>query len=249
MGKSEPKVGILGGTFDPPHLAHLRIAEEAREAFSLDEVWFCPAFDPPHRKEKPKADFEERLHMTSLAVANNPAFKVIDIERGESPSYTIITLQKLKKLFPQVNFYLIIGWDSFLELGTWHRYQELIDYVELIVCTRGNMDKAEAKAIFSKKVEAYWGSSNPSHVIPSSPSPIIPSSHPVIPSSSPVIPSVARDPSKKERVHLLFVFPFEISSTAIRKLRANGKSIRYLVPEGVYAYILEKGLYLPCEAR
>jgi nicotinate-nucleotide adenylyltransferase len=213
MGKSEPKVGILGGTFDPPHLAHLRIAEEALEAFSLDEVWFCPAFDPPHRKEKPKADFEERLHMTSLAVENNPAFKVIDIERGESPSYTIITLQKLKKLFPQVNFYLIIGWDSFLELPSWHRYQELIDLAELIVCTRGNMDKAEAEAIFSKKVEAYWGS------------------------------------SKKERVHLLFVFPFEISSTAIRKLRANGKSIRYLVPEGVYAYILEKGLYLPCEAR
>jgi len=227
MGKSEPKVGILGGTFDPPHLAHLRIAEEAREAFSLSEVWFCPAFDPPHRKEKPKADFEKRLHMTSLAVENNPAFKVIDIERGESPSYTIITLQKLKKLLPQVNFYLIIGWDSFLEFGTWYRYQELIDYAELIVCTRGNMDKAEAEAIFSKKVEAYWRSS----------------------SSSSVIPSVARDPSKKERVHLLFVFPFEISSTAIRKLRANGKSIRYLVPEGVYAYILEKGLYLPCEAR
>lgn len=227
MGKSEPKVGILGGTFDPPHLAHLRIAEEAREAFSLDEVWFCPAFDPPHRKEKPKADFEKRLHMTSLAVENNPAFKVIDIERGESPSYTIITLQKLKKLFPQVNFYLIIGWDSFLELPSWYRYQELIDYAELIVCTRGNIDKAEAEAIFSKKVEAYWGSS----------------------SSSSVIPSVARDPSKKERVHLLFVFPFEISSSAIRKLRATGRSIRYLVPEGVYAYILEKGLYLPCEAR
>jgi nicotinate-nucleotide adenylyltransferase len=213
MGKSEPKVGILGGTFDPPHLAHLRIAEEAREAFSLNEVWFCPAFDPPHRKEKPKADFEERLQMTSLAVANNPAFKVIDIERGESPSYTIITLQKLKKLFPQVNFYLIIGWDSFLELPSWYRYQELIDYAELIVCTRGNMDKTEAEAIFSKKVEAYWGS------------------------------------SKKERLHLLFVFPFEISSSAIRKLRASGKSIRYLVPEGVYAYILEKGLYGPCEAR
>ena len=213
MGKSEPKVGILGGTFDPPHLAHLRIAEEALEAFSLNEVWFCPAFDPPHRKEKPKADFEKRLHMTSLAVENNPAFKVIDIERGESPSYTIITLQKLKKLFPQVNFYLIIGWDSFIELPSWHRYQELIDLAELIVCTRGNIDKAEAEAIFSKKVEAYWGS------------------------------------SKKEQVHLLFVFPFEISSTAIRKLRANGKSIRYLVPEGVYAYILEKELYLPCEAR
>jgi nicotinate-nucleotide adenylyltransferase len=213
MGKSEPKVGILGGTFDPPHLAHLRIAEEALEAFSLDEVWFCPAFDPPHRKEKPKANFEERLHMTSLAVENNPAFKVIDLERGESPSYTIITLQKLKKLFPKLNFYLIIGWDSFLELPSWHRYKELIDLAELIVCTRGNMDKAEAEAIFSRKVEAYWGS------------------------------------SKKERVHLLFVFPFEISSTAIRKLRANGKSIRYLVPEGVYAYILEMGLYLPCEAR
>jgi nicotinate-nucleotide adenylyltransferase len=213
MGKSEPKVGILGGTFDPPHLAHLRIAEEALEAFSLNEVWFCPAFDPPHRKEKPKADFEKRLHMTSLAVENNPAFKVIEIERGESPSYTIITLQKLIKLFPQVNFYLIIGWDSFLELPSWYRYQELIDLAELIVCTRGNMDKAEAEAIFSKKVEAYWGS------------------------------------SKKERVHLLFVFPFEISSTAIRKLRADGKSIRYLVPEVVYAYILEKGLYLPCEAR
>jgi nicotinate-nucleotide adenylyltransferase len=213
MGKSEPKVGILGGTFDPPHLAHLRIAEEALEAFSLNEVWFCPAFDPPHRKEKPKADFEKRLHMTSLAVENNPAFKVIEIERGESPSYTIITLQKLKKLFPQVNFYLIIGWDSFLELPSWYRYQEFIDLAELIVCTRGNMDKAEAEAIFSKKVEAYWGS------------------------------------SKKERVHLLFVFPFEISSTAIRKLRANGKSIRYLVPEGVYAYILKMGLYLPCEAR
>ncbi len=213
MGKSEPKVGILGGTFDPPHLAHLRIAEEACEAFSLNEVWFCPAFDPPHRKEKPKATFEERLHMTRLAVENNPAFKVIDIERGESPSYTIITLNKLKELFPNLRLYLIIGWDSFIELDTWHRYRELIDFAELIVCTRGKVDKALAEATFSEKVKAYWGS------------------------------------SQKERVHLLFVFPLEISSTTIRKLRANGKSIRYLVPEEVYAYILKKGLYLPCEAR
>jgi len=213
MGKFELKVGILGGTFDPPHLAHLRIAEEAREAFQLNEVWFCPSFDPPHRKEKPKATFEERLHMTRLAVGNHPAFKVIDIERGESPSYTLITLNKLRERYPNSKFFLIIGWDAFLEFDTWYGYQELIDYAELIVCTRGKMDKDLAKATFYEKVKAYWES------------------------------------SKKERVHLLFVFPLEISSTAIRRLMANGKSIRYLVPEEVYAYILEKGLYLPCEAR
>ncbi len=207
MGSSELKVGILGGTFDPPHIAHLRIAEEARETFAIDEVWFCPAFDPPHRKEKPKATFEERLLMTKLAVQKNPSLKVIDIERGEIPSYTITTLKKLKKLYPEIKFCLIIGWDSFLEFHTWYSYKEIVDYAEIIVCTRGKVAKNEVERVFSGTLNFLWGG------------------------------------SKKESVHLLSVFPLEISSTEIRNLRKEGKSIRYLVPEEVYAYILEKGLY------
>ncbi|MFN3568553.1 MAG: nicotinate-nicotinamide nucleotide adenylyltransferase, partial [Caldimicrobium sp.] len=110
MGKSELNIGLLGGTFDPPHIAHLRIAEETREAFQLDEIWFIPAGYPPH-KARPEAPYENRLEMLKISIKDNPFFKCLDLEREEKPSYTLKTLEKLHFLYPHYKFYLLLGWD------------------------------------------------------------------------------------------------------------------------------------------
>lgn len=156
MVKSGLRIGLLGGTFDPPHLAHLRIAEEARIAFSLSEIWFIPAGYPPH-KEIPPSPFEVRLEMLKLATQNNPFFQILEIEREEKPSYTLKTLEKLKKLYPFYYFYLLLGWDAYLELETWWHYERFLDYVELIVLSRGRGDWSKANEEVKKKALKFWG--------------------------------------------------------------------------------------------
>jgi len=137
MARSEPKkLGILGGTFDPPHIAHLRIAEEVREALKLDKVFFIPAGLPPHKKEKKLTPFEKRLEMTQLAVKSNPNFEVLDIEKNIIPSYTVKTLKKLHSLFSGAELFFIVGLDAFKEIHTWYSYEEIPNYSKLVVVSR-----------------------------------------------------------------------------------------------------------------
>ena len=115
------KLGLLGGTFNPIHLAHLRIAEEAREAAGLDQVLFIPAADPPHKPLAGDVSFELRAAMVQWAIAANPAFGFSDIEaRRGGKSYTVDTLTALRTARPGDELHFIIGSDSFLELGLWH---------------------------------------------------------------------------------------------------------------------------------
>ena len=89
-------IGVLGGTFDPVHIAHLAIAEEARESLGLSKVMFIPAAMPPHKVDRPVSDPEHRLAMVELAIADNPAFEASRIELGRTgPSYTVDTLEAL----------------------------------------------------------------------------------------------------------------------------------------------------------
>jgi len=124
------RVGILGGTFDPPHNGHLLAAEQVRSALSLDEIWFLPAGVPPHKKTT-ITSAKQRLEMTELAIETNCHFKVNDIELGRSgPSYTIDTMKELKKIHPASQFYFIIGADMIAYLPKWHKIDELSRLIE-----------------------------------------------------------------------------------------------------------------------
>nr|WP_281347187.1 nicotinate-nucleotide adenylyltransferase [Thermosulfurimonas marina] len=139
-------MGLLGGTFDPIHLAHLRLAEEVREALGLAEVWFIPAGVPPHKRAEPHLPFEERLRLVELALQDHPAFRALDIEgRRPGPSYTVDTLLELRSRYPERRFYFILGWDAFLEIESWHEYRRLPELAHLVVVSRGDFSSAEAR--------------------------------------------------------------------------------------------------------
>src|SRR5690625_178954 len=113
------KIGILGGTFDPPHLGHLIIAEQVRSALDLEEIWFMPSNEPPH-KSRAKTNVNHRLAMLKLAIEDNDAFKVNTIELArKGKSYTIDTMKLLIKNHPHTEFYFIIGADMVEYLPHW----------------------------------------------------------------------------------------------------------------------------------
>ncbi len=129
------RVGIFGGTFDPPHLGHLRAAELARESFCLDQVWLMVSNDPPHKKGKPITPVVKRLEMTRLAVQDNPRFFVSDFEITRNLSYTIDTMRSLQREFSH-EFFLIVGEDSFDQFPTWKDHMDLIEEFPIIVIKR-----------------------------------------------------------------------------------------------------------------
>ncbi len=130
------RIGIFGGTFDPPHLGHLIAAEKVREACVLDEVLFVPAALPPHKAGQSISESYHRLAMTELATQDNASFDVSDIELVRSgPSYTFDTLLALRS--PMKVLSLIIGYDNFATFDTWHRYKEIAQLATLIVVARG----------------------------------------------------------------------------------------------------------------
>jgi nicotinate-nucleotide adenylyltransferase len=130
------KVGIMGGTFDPIHLGHLRGAENAREALGLDEVRFLPAQVPPHRPV-PASSARDRYAMVALATALHPRFVADDLElRREGPSYTVDTIARVRDERPGDDFVLIVGSDTFPELSTWKDHDRLFRMCTVAVVTR-----------------------------------------------------------------------------------------------------------------
>jgi nicotinate-nucleotide adenylyltransferase len=130
------RLAIFGGTFDPIHCAHLKVAQEAVSQFALDRVFFVPAAHPPH---KPTAGtpYEHRLRMVQLACEDEPQFEASDIESGSGKSYSIDTIERLQARLPAGDqLYFIIGTDAFEEILTWHRSADVIRLVEFIVVTR-----------------------------------------------------------------------------------------------------------------
>ena len=141
-------LGVLGGTFDPLHWAHLVIAEEARARFGLDKVLFVPAGQPPHKADYTVSDPEHRYAMALLGTSANPAFQVsrIEIERA-GPSYSVDTVRQLREMHaPDVEIHLIIGADEALDIPNWHEAESLLDMVRLVVAPRPGSDLAELKS-------------------------------------------------------------------------------------------------------
>ena len=107
------RIGIFGGTFDPVHLGHLIMAEQAREQAGLDQVWFVPAARPPHKLDRPLTAFHHRVEMLALAVAGHSAFRVNELEKDRSgPSYTVDTLEELHRRHPDTAMHLLLGSDN-----------------------------------------------------------------------------------------------------------------------------------------
>jgi nicotinate-nucleotide adenylyltransferase len=132
------RVGVVGGTFDPIHIGHLLIAEEARVRLELEEVVFVPAAMPPHKLDKDITPVEHRLAMVELAIASNPHFTIsrVDIDRF-GPCYTVDTIAILKDEWgPQVDVYFIMGQDSLMEIVTWHKPQRLIRLCRIVALSR-----------------------------------------------------------------------------------------------------------------
>lgn len=213
MQLSKRAIGILGGTFDPIHFGHLRLAFELHQAFDLEYIRLIPCYQPVHRKQ-PIASPEERLAMLKRAVASEPALKVDDSEtKRKGPSYTIDTLLELCKKIPQTPFCILIGIDAFLGFTSWHRWQEILDQAHLLVAHRPNYHLPHtgivAKLIRERLVEDA---------------------------------SVIHK-KMNGSIFLHPITSLEISATDIRKQIAMGKSPRYLLPDNVYEFIKKHGTY------
>ncbi|MCX5715673.1 MAG: nicotinate-nucleotide adenylyltransferase [Candidatus Omnitrophica bacterium] len=131
------KIGILGGTFNPIHIGHLILAEEAFSKLNLDKVIFVPAYLPPH-KDEAVLDAEHRFNMTVLAIEGNPHFEVSRVEiEVKQKSYSIDTLQKFREKYgPKADFFFITGSDSLKELSSWKNIDDVFRLANFIVAKR-----------------------------------------------------------------------------------------------------------------
>jgi len=207
------KSGILGGTFNPIHLAHLRLGEAARESLELARVLFVPAAQPP-LKQAGVAPAEDRLEMARRAVAGYPAFEVLDLElRRGGPSYTVDTIRELGASFPDACFWFIMGSDALRELDHWHETERLFELVNLAVADRP-------------------GSEAPlEELLPESFRPLFrPSPRGLVHESGTELRSIPFAPE-------------QISASEIRRRCARGASIHDWVPDSVAEYIERRKLY------
>ena len=220
MSEARPgPLGILGGTFDPVHNAHLRLAEEARERLDLAGVLLIPAGLPPHR-QPPQAAPNQRLAMVRQAVAANPALTVDAAEiEAAGPSYTVPTLERLRREHgDRRSLVLLLGADAFLGLTTWHRWQDLFGLAHIAIATR------------------------PSHVLePEHMAPALAAEFVARQTRSAA--DLAASPAG--RIVPFGITPLDISATAIRAALSTGRSARYLLPDGVLDYISLHRLYQP----
>jgi len=207
------RVGILGGTFDPVHIGHLRGALEVAEFMDLDELRLLPNARPPHR-DTPQVTANDRLAMVRQAVEGAERLSVDARELSrDKPSYTIDTLESIRaELAPDDALFLLLGWDAFCGLPSWHRWEELLQHCHILVLQRPDADVEPPDAL--RNLLAARSQNDPT-----------------------ALPGPAG--------HISFVWqtPLAVSATQIRQLLASGKSVRFLVPDAVLAYIEAHDLY------
>lgn len=213
---SEP-IGLFGGTFDPVHYGHLRLAEESIAHLGLDSVRWIPAGQPPHRG-RPAVTGAQRLEMVLRSTAENPHFSVdaSEVEAAE-PSYTVHTLERLRReLGPDQSLVLLVGADAFAGLNTWHRWPEIFALAHVAVSHRpgfpveiSSLPKALADEFSARRLLEVEG--------------------------------LKARPAGN--IVTFAMTQLAISATQIRKLLSNGLSARYLLPDSVLDYIQTHSLY------
>ena len=155
--KGRKKVGIMGGTFDPIHIGHLILGEAAWRQFHLDEVWFMPAGNPPHKRNRDgRANDEQRVDMVRLAISSNPHFVLSLIEMNpDGYSYTYRTMERLRGQYPDTDWYFIMGADSLTDFDTWREPQRITEACQVVVATRNQMDENEFQTLLEQRREEY----------------------------------------------------------------------------------------------
>ena len=223
------RIGLFGGTFNPIHWGHLHAVKKIQDIFSFDKIYLIPSASPPHKELSEVVRAKNRMEMIQLALADKSFLTSItasnvEIERGGA-SYTIDTVSYFKSILPdKTRFYFILGIDAFLEIDTWKSYIQLFDLLSFIVMTRtdsvnkdvSNMEERLKKYIKSTISDSYRFSRKDSLFF-----------H-----------------TEKKPVFITDVEPKNISSTMIRELIKQKKSINNFLPGNVKNYIRDKGLYL-----
>lgn len=197
------KIGIMGGTFNPIHNAHLMIAAIAKEEFNIDRLLFMPGGNPPHKKDNTDVlNADIRCEMVKLAIVDNPEFEYCGYEaEKDSYSYTAETLEHFKKLYPSAQLMFIIGGDSLFSIESWHRPADILKLAELCVFERPG-GKKDIKSEISRLNKKY-----------------------------------------NANIQLLNAPMTDISSSMIRMRIRQNKSVRYMLPEPVRKFIIEKRIY------
>lgn len=211
-------LGVLGGTFNPVHMAHLRLAQELAQGLGLAKVRFIPTGTPPHRGA-PRADGRQRLEMVRLAIAGNPLFEADDREiRRQGICYTFDTLTELRADFGSRPLCLLMGADAFSALTTWHRWTELFDLAHVVIAHRPGYPLNEMQASLPAPLRQVYLQR-------------------LAPDSGTLRFAAAGSIFTRE------ITALDISATRIRELLAQGASPRYLVPDPVLDYIDRNYLY------
>ena len=210
-------IGILGGSFDPVHVGHLRLAVEAREALQLDHVRLIP-LNQPNADKSPVAPPALRLQMLQVATAGEPGLQVDDRElRRGGISYTVDTLLSLREELSNQPICLILGMDAVRGLNRWHQWPRLLNLAHLLVAARPGVAATDPDVIPAPFIDAR--TDDPERL--------------------------RQQPAGL--VYRQTISALDISSTTLRARRRAGRSIRYLVPDAVHALILQHQLYLTAE--
>lgn len=212
-------LGILGGTFDPVHYGHLRIAFELLQGLDLEEMRFIPAGQPPHRGV-PACTAQHRLAMVRAAIADQPGFTADDREvNRQAPSWTVTTLRELRAEAPGRPLCLVVGMDAFLGLPQWHEWLELPRLAHIVIAQRPGARLPGEGVLGELLAERATARVGDLHDAPAG------------------------------RIFVHEGTPLEISSTALREMIRAGRDPRYLLPDAVRAHIRDTACYVPQPTR
>jgi len=218
--KTEHRIGLFGGTFNPVHRGHLQVAAAVRKAFSLETVYFILSAQPPHTPVYGLADTGDRMEMLERSLAGLPGFATSDIELKRSgPSYTVDTVSYFKNRFSaETTLFFILGMDAFLEIDTWKSYKSLFQMTPFVVMSRPDSDVSMAalqRFVHSTIAAGYRFSPRQDCLV-----------H-----------------GEKQPIFIHAVPPVDVSSTRIRENIRRGRPVGGLIPESVEDLIRKKGLY------
>lgn len=202
------KIGIFGGTFNPPHKGHARMIEKMAKELSLDKVLIIPNKKPTHKRCDDLADNEDRLNMCRMAF-KNPIYEISTMEMDrESDSYTIYTVDEILKKYPGAELYLIVGSDMFLIFHKWYKHKELLEKCTVCVASRENQDSInELRSYAFSNLGVYIKELDAKHI------------------------------------HISPMDAFAVSSSEIRKLIDEGKSVYGIVEPEIIEYMESRKLY------
>ncbi len=214
------KIGLFGGTFNPIHCGHIKAAEVVQEIFALDKVLFIPSFIPPHKESEKIVSPDHRLKMVELAVGDTPNFVASSIEIEEmGTSYSILTLQKIRMIYPDALFFFILGVDAFLEIDTWKNHELVLEHCKFVVISRKGYRLEDAENVLDRKHASNMFD----------------------------LSGTEKIRKNLNLSYKIFLLPFEaldVASTEIRERLRKNKSIAHMVPKPVADYVFENKLYL-----